>query len=95
MNDGFANILANEFARNITGYFLVLSGISCVVWGGHAGNSVLTDMGKSLAGAALLAFQMKRTPDGNTSTTSVTVPQPAVPVPVAAQVAAPVPLAKP
>jgi hypothetical protein len=41
---------------------------------------VLVTLGVStLIPAALLALQSKRTPDGNTSTTSVTVPAPQIP----------------
>jgi len=77
------DILKSEVARNITGYFLVISGIFCIVYGGHTSNAVLIDTGKGLVGASLLAFQMKRSPDGNTTTTSVTVPPPLVAEPIA------------
>lgn len=71
-----------ELTRNLSGYFLVLVGLAAIWGGGHAPSGVQTaliDAGKGLVGAALIAFQIKRTPDGNTVTTQITTPPPAMP----------------
>jgi hypothetical protein len=76
------DILKNEFARNVTGYFLVIIGMVAVGYGGHFHFDKMVDLGASLVTASLVAFQAKRTPDGNTTTTSVTVPPPAIAAPL-------------
>lgn len=71
-------LLKAELARNVTGYFLVLLGMMAVGYGSHAHFDKMIDLGASLVTASLVAFQAKRTPDGNTTTTQITVPPPAV-----------------
>jgi hypothetical protein len=75
--------LGAELVRNSTGYFLVLVGVSIIGLGAHYKIDKLVDTGGMLVSAALLAFQAKHTPDGNTTTTQVTVPPPAIAAPVA------------
>jgi hypothetical protein len=72
------DLLKSELSRNITGYFLVLLGMIAVGYGGHFHFDKMVDLGASLVTASLVAFQAKRTPDGNTTTTQITVPPPAV-----------------
>jgi hypothetical protein len=76
------DIFRNELARNVTGYFLVILGMAAVGFGSHAHYDKMIDLGASLVTASLVAFQAKRTPDGNTTTTSVTVPPPSVAEPI-------------
>ena len=74
-----------EFVRNQAGYFLVIVGMFSIWLGGHTGYSGLSKAGDGLVTAALLAFQLRRTPqdtqDSNTSTTTTTtsVPKPDTP----------------
>ena len=72
------DLLKSELARNITGYFLVVLGMLAVGYGSHAHFDKMIDLGASLVTASLVAFQAKRTPDGNTTTTQITVPPPAI-----------------
>lgn len=67
-----------ELARNSTGYFLVIVGLIGMSYAHHIGFDKMGDTAAGLVGAALLAFQAKHSPDGNTTTTQVTVPPPAV-----------------
>lgn len=68
----------SEFIRNSTGYFLVIAGLVAMGYAHHVGNfDKMIETGGALVTAALLAFQAKHTPDGNTTTTQVTVPPPA------------------
>lgn len=76
------DILKSELARNVTGYFLVVLGMIAVGYGSHAKFDKMVDLGASLVTASLVAFQAKRTPDGNTTTTQVTVPPPAIADPI-------------
>ncbi len=75
------NAFIAELVRNTTGYFLVLVGVSIIGIGAHAKIDKLVDTGGLLVSASLLAFQAKRTPDGNTTTTQVTTPPPFVAAP--------------
>lgn len=68
----------SEFIRNSTGYFLVIAGLVAMAYAHHVGFDKLVETGGALVTAALLAFQAKHSPDGNTTTTQVTVPPPAV-----------------
>lgn len=75
--------LKNELARNSTGYFLVVVGLAAMAYAHHAGQfDKMIETGAGLVGAALLAFQSKHAPEGNTTTTQITVPPPAVAVPL-------------
>ena len=67
-----------EVVRNTSGYFLVTIGLIALYVGGHVNQPKLQDAGYALVTASLLAFQAKRSPDGNTATTQVNVPPPAV-----------------
>jgi hypothetical protein len=74
------NDLRAELVRNIVGFFLVCAGFLAIILGAHWHMSELTTLGTAtLIPAAMLALQSKHTPDGNTTTTSVTVPPPAIP----------------
>jgi len=75
------NEFRSELTRNSTGYFLVIVGLIAMCIGGHSHFDKMIDSGYGLVGAALLAFQSKHAPDGNTTTTQVTVPPPAVAAP--------------
>lgn len=77
-------VLKSEFSRNISAYFLICVGMSAVAYGGHFKYDKMVDLGASLVTASLVAFQAKKTPDGNTTTTSITVPPPDVAAPVPA-----------
>lgn len=70
--------LIAELTRNIVGFFLVLMGVAVIGLGAHYHIDKEVEVGATLVSAALLAFQSKRTPDGNTTTTQITVPPPAV-----------------
>lgn len=76
-------ILKSELGRNVTGYFLVITGFLAMSYAHHVGYEKMGETAASLITAALIAFQAKRTPDGNTTTTQVTVPPPAVVEPAA------------
>jgi hypothetical protein len=68
--------LKSELARNSTGYFLVIVGLIAMGYAHHAGSfDKMVETGAGLVGAALLAFQSKHVPEGNTSTVSVTTPE--------------------
>lgn len=67
-----------EMSRNASAYFLVTLGMVTVGFGSHSHYEKMIDLGASLVTASLVAFQAKRSPDGNTTTTQVTVPPPAV-----------------
>lgn len=68
----------SELARNSTAYFLVIVGLAAMAYAHHVGFDKMAETGSGLVGAALIAFQARHTPDGNTTTTQVTVPPPAV-----------------
>jgi hypothetical protein len=71
-----------ELIRNMVGFFLIGSGILVICLGAHWHMDVLVGLGTAtLIPAAMLALQSKRTPEGNTTTTSVTVPPPLVAAP--------------
>ena len=70
--------LRSELVRNSTGYFLVLVGLSAMGIGAHFHFDKMADAAVGLVSAALLAFQSKHAPDGNTTTTQVTVPPPTI-----------------
>lgn len=72
------DILKSELSRNLSAYFLVTLGMAAVWGGSHFNFTKMIDLGASLVTASLVAFQAKRTPDGNTTTTQVTVPPPAI-----------------
>lgn len=78
MNSDFKS----ELVRNSTGYFLVIVGLTAMGIGAHFHFDKMVDSGYGLVGAALLAFQAKHAPDGNTTTTQVTVPAPAIASPL-------------
>lgn len=80
------DLIKGELSRNISAYFLVLVGMTSCAYGGHYHFDKMVDLGASLVTASLVAFQAKRTPDGNTTTTQVTVPAPAVAAPAAVPV---------
>ena len=68
-----------ELIRNMVGFFLVGVGVSVICLGAHWHMQELVTLGTAtMIPAAMLALQSKRTPEGNTTTTSVTVPPPAV-----------------
>lgn len=71
-----------ELIRNMVGFFLVFTGIGVIALGAHWHMDQLVTLGvATMIPAALLALQSKRTPEGNTTTTSVTVPPPDVAAP--------------
>ena len=71
------NDLGVELIRNMVGFFLVATGVGVICLGAHWKMPELVTLGVStMIPAALLALQSKRTPEGNTTTTSVTVPPP-------------------
>lgn len=72
------DIIKSELSRNLSAYFLVTVGMIAVGCGSHAHFDKMIDLGASLVTASLVAFQAKRTPDGNTTTTQITVPPPAM-----------------
>jgi hypothetical protein len=72
------DLFKSELSRNISAYFLVLVGMASCAYGGRYHFDKMVDLGASLVTASLVAFQAKRTPDGNTTTTQITVPPPAV-----------------
>lgn len=76
------DVLKNEMGRNMAAYFLIIIGVGCLWFGSSHNYSEVIKAGAALEGAALLAFQAKRTPDGNTTTTSTTVPAPNVAEPI-------------
>lgn len=68
-----------EIIRNMVGFFLVAVGICVIYLGLRWQMQALVNLGSlTMIPAALLALQSKRTPEGNTTTTSVTVPPPLV-----------------
>lgn len=68
-----------ELIRNMVGFFLVAVGILIIVLGLRWQMQALVNLGSlTMIPAAMLALQSKRTPEGNTTTTSVTVPPPLV-----------------
>jgi hypothetical protein len=71
-----------ELIRNMVGFFLVFTGIFVIALGAHWHMDQLVNLGVlTMIPAAMLALQSKRTPEGNTTTTSVTVPPPDVAAP--------------
>lgn len=67
-----------ELIRNMVGFFLVAIGVVVICLGAHWHMDVLVTLGTAtMIPAAMLALQSKRTPEGNTTTTQVTVPPPA------------------
>jgi len=72
------DLFKSELARNASAYFLVTIGLATMAYSHHIGYDKMGEAGGVLVSAALLAFQAKRSPDGNTTTTSVTVPPPQV-----------------
>lgn len=76
------DILKSEFGRNVTGYFLVVGGFIFMLSGHHLQSDKMQELGGTLVTAALLAFQAKRSPDGNTSTVQYTTPASTDPAPV-------------
>jgi hypothetical protein len=72
------NSFVSELTRNTVGFFLVIVGLAAMAFGAHIHTDMMIDAGKGLVSAALLAFQSKHAPDGNTTTTQVTVPPPTV-----------------
>lgn len=82
MTTPFTSILISfftELIRNMVGFFLIGTGVGIICLGAHWHMDVLVNVGTAtLIPAAMLALQSKRTPEGNTTTTSVTVPPPAV-----------------
>ena len=72
-----------EVIRNLVGLFLISVGIVVISLGAHWHMDVLVTLGTAtLVPAALLSLQSKRTPEGNTTTTQVTVPPPSVAAPL-------------
>lgn len=68
-----------ELIRNMVGFFLVSVGVFVICLGAHWHMDVLVTLGTAtMIPAAMLALQSKRTPEGNTTTTQVTVPPSAV-----------------
>jgi hypothetical protein len=82
MSEQFITIFVSfctELIRNLIGFFLVATGILVICLGAHWHMDVLVTLGTStMIPAAMLALQSKRSPEGNTTTTSVTVPPPLV-----------------
>ena len=77
------NDFGTELIRNLIGLILLATGLGCAAFGAHWHMNDLINVGIStLIPAALLGFQSKRAPDGNTTTTSVTVPPPDVAAPI-------------
>ena len=72
------DLLKSELGRNLSAYFLVSIGLAAMAYAHHIGYDKMGETGGILVSAALLAFQAKRTPDGNTTTTQITVPPPTV-----------------
>lgn len=80
------NDFGAELIRNMVGMFLIVIGMISIGFGAHWHMAELVTLGTlTLIPAALLALQSKRSPDGNTTTTSVTIPPPdvatAIPIP--------------
>lgn len=75
-------IVKSELSRNTSAYFLVMAGLVAMAYAHHVNFDKLIDTGAILVSSALIAFQAKRTPDGNTTTTQVTVPPPAIADPI-------------
>jgi len=75
------DVVKAEFSRNVSAYFLIIVGMLAMAYAHHISYEDMGKTGGILVSAALLAFQAKRSPDGNTTTTSVTVPPPAVAAP--------------
>jgi hypothetical protein len=74
-----------EVIRNLVGIFLVCIGVGVICMGAHWHMDQLITLGvATMIPAALLALQSKKTPDGNTTTTQVTVPPPQVAAPLSA-----------
>jgi hypothetical protein len=72
-----------EVVRNLVGIFLVCIGVGVICLGAHWHMDQLVTLGvATMIPAALLALQSKKTPDGNTTTTQVTVPPPAIAAPI-------------
>jgi hypothetical protein len=68
-----------ELIRNMVGFFLVATGVLVICLGAHWHMDVMVTLGTAtLIPAAMLALQSKRTPEGNTTTTQVTVPPPLI-----------------
>jgi hypothetical protein len=82
MNATFISIfvsLCTELIRNMVGFFLVSVGVTVICLGAHWHMDVLVTLGTAtMIPAAMLALQSKRTPEGNTTTTQVTVPPPMI-----------------
>lgn len=76
------DIFRSEFSRNFSAYFLAIIGFIAVAFGGHSHFDKMIDLGVTFATASLVAFQSKKSPDGNTTTTQVTVPPPEVAKPL-------------
>ena len=71
-----------EVVRNLVGLFLVSVGVGVICLGAHWHMDPLVTLGvATMIPAALLALQSKKTPDGNTTTTQVTVPPPNIAAP--------------
>lgn len=71
-----------EVIRNLVGIFLVVVGVCVICLGARWHMAELVTLGvATMIPAALLALQSKKTPDGNTTTTQVTVPAPAIAAP--------------
>ena len=74
--------VVEEIARNLTGFFLALLGLTAIAFGEHHGWPTFTQAGHDFAAASLIAFQIKRAssavpdplPPGSTVDTSVTTP---------------------
>jgi hypothetical protein len=71
------NEVIEELARNITGYFLCILGLVLVLVGTLRNLPTLTETARSLFAAALLSFQTKQAPAGDTKTLQITTPPPA------------------
>ena len=82
MTSPFTSILISfftELIRNMVGFFLVATGVGVICLGAHWHMEALVTLGTAtLIPAAMLALQSKRTPEGNTTTLSATVPPPGV-----------------
>lgn len=68
------NELIDELARNVTGFFLCILGTVLVLVGCLKSQPMLTETARSLFAAALLSFQMKQAPAGDTKTLQITTP---------------------
>lgn len=68
------NELIDELARNVTGFFLCIVGLVLVLAGALRNLPVLTQTAQSIFAAALLSFQTKQAPAGDTKTLQITTP---------------------